>query len=166
MKKLVLGLVTALFFLGCSSNDDSFSNIEPQLVKGKSLQQLKLNDQFEKTHTLTADTKKVIFAFSKDMGHLGNDFFSAQDEHYLENNHAVYVADISQVPSLIRSMFVLPGLKDYKHTVLLISDNTDSVRYKPKNNSEKIMIVDVDNFIITNISFEDTKEGLQKSLEL
>ena len=54
-------VIAALFFVGCSS-DETNVPVVPKLVVGKSLADLKLNDQFEKAHTLNEDTYRVIFA--------------------------------------------------------------------------------------------------------
>ena len=64
MKKILLGLVAALLFIGCSSEEQVDVNVEPSLVVGKALN-IALNDQFDKAHTLDTTTKKVIFVFSE-----------------------------------------------------------------------------------------------------
>ncbi len=164
MKKIIVGILTALVFLGCSS-DKPQTDVEPQLVVEKSLGDLKLNDQFGKEQTLDADTKTVIFAFSKDVGHTCNDFFATKNESYLKDHKAVFVADVSGAPSLIRSMFILPGLKDFKHTILVIDDAETSAKYKPAHNSEKIVVVDLDNKKITDIKFLNSPEELDEKLQ-
>ena len=162
MKKILLGLIAVMFFLGCS--DDVKVDVEPKVVVGNSLESLALNDQFEKPQTLSAETKKVIFAFSKDMGHMSNEFFDKQDADYLAKHNAVFVADVSGAPSLIRSMFIMPGLKDFKHTVLVIEDQNIAASYRIEAHKETIMIVDIDNFIIENISYISSEEELAKAL--
>ena len=47
------------------------------------------------------------------MGHLCNDFFVTQDASYLANNKSIFVADVSSAPSIIRSMFIMPGFKRF-----------------------------------------------------
>ncbi len=165
MKKIILGLVTALVFLGCSSSESAQTNVEPKLEVNKSLADLKLNDQFGKPQTIDADTKTVIFAFSKDTGHTCNDFFATKDESYLKDHKAVFVADVSGAPSLIRSMFIMPGLEDFKHPILVIDDADVSAGYKPAHNSEKIVVVSVDNKNITAVEFVNSPEELDKKLQ-
>ena len=162
MKNVILGLIVAMFFLGCSENVKV--DVEQKTVVGSSLETLKLNDQFEKPQTLSADTKKVIFAFSKDMGHMSNEFFDKQGADYLAKHSAVFVADVSGAPSLIRSMFIMPGLKDFKHTVLVIEDKNAAASYRIDEHKEALMILDVNNFIIENISYVSSEEELAKAL--
>ena len=162
MKNIILGLIVAMFFLGCTK-EESIA-VESKTVVGNSLETLVLNDQHEKPQSLSADTKKVIFAFSKDMGHMSNEYFNKQDPNFLVEHNAVFIADVSGAPSLIRSMFIMPGLKDFKHPVLVIEDKNVAASYRIDENSEKLMILDVDNFIITNISYVASEDELAKAL--
>ena len=164
MKNIILGLVATLFLIGCSADKEVAVNVEPSLVVGKSLD-LTLNDQFEKAHTLDANTKQVIFVFSDDMGHLTNDYFITREPTYLSDNNTQYVADISGAPSLIRSMFIMPGLKDYKHTVLLLTEKADSAPFRATMDTQKVVVVSVSNGSITAIKNISTKEELIATIE-
>jgi len=165
MKKILLGLLTALLFLACSSNEGAKNTTEPGLVVNKSLQNLKLNDQHGKAYTITKDTKKVIFAFSKETGHLCNDFFATKSDSYLSDNGVVFVADVSGAPSLIRSMFIMPGLKDFKHTILIIDDKAVSNQYKTAENAEKIVAVNLKDLVITDIKYLSTSNELLANIQ-
>lgn len=165
MKKIVLGLITALFFIGCSSDKEVAVNVEPTLVVGKSLKDLKLNDQFEKSHALDANTKKVIFVFSDDMGHLANDYFATKEASYLADNNTQFVADISGAPSLIRSMFIMPGLKDFKHTVLVLTEKEVSAPYRSGLDTEKVIVAHIDNGSISKIDTLSTQAELIATIE-
>ncbi len=164
MKKILLGLVATLLFIGCSADKKVDVNVEPSLVVGKSLN-LTLNDQFEKAHSLDASTKKVIFAFSKDMAHTCNDYFETKEASYLADNNTQFVADVSSAPSIIKSMFILPGLKDFKHTVLLLNEEEVAAPFKAKVDAEKIVVVYVDNGSITSIKTINTKDDLIATIE-
>ena len=165
MKKIVLGLLVGLLFIGCSSDKSEQKNVEPNLVVSKSLSSLSLNDQFEKAQTIQADTKKVIFAFSKDVAHTCNDFFATQSPTYLSDNNTHFVADVSSAPSLIRSMFILPGLKDFKHTVILLDDKNIAAPFKAGVDVEKIVIVYLNNKIITDIKTIASTTELKQTIE-
>lgn len=165
MKKIITGLLTLLLFIGCGSNATTDAKVEPKLVVTKSLADLKLNDQNEKPQTISADTKKVIFVFSKDNGHACNNFFATKDDSYLKDNNVQFVADVSGAPSIIRSMFIMPGLKNFKHTILVIDDKGVSAAYKTEQNSEKIVLVMLDNQIITEIKYLNNVEELEKEIQ-
>ena len=77
MKIIIAFFLTALMFVGCSSKETTDTPAEAKLVLLKTLS-LNLNDQNEKAYTLAPTTSKVIFAFSKDVGHTCNDFFATK----------------------------------------------------------------------------------------
>ena len=162
MKNIILALLVSLAFLGCSSKTVEDKNVHPKLVAGQSFEAFTLNDQFEKAHTLKADTTKVIFAFAKDSAHVCNDYFKTQKPTYLSDHHTAFVADVSAAPSLIRSMFIMPGLKDLKHTVLLLEDKTVAAPYKKGLDINKIAVVYIVNQKIEKIKFITTADELKK----
>jgi len=164
MTKIIVGLLTALFFLGCSAKEVN-ENIVPKLVVGKSLENVTLNDQFEKKHVIAQDTKTVIFAFSKDSAHTCNNYFITKPATYLEDNHAQFIADVSAAPSFIRSMFIMPGLKDFKHTVLVLDDKSVASAFRAGVNTEEIVIVSLEDDKVTDIKTVTTKEALSKAIE-
>ena len=165
MKKIFTLLFTLLLFLGCGSNAADKGVVTPKLVLKNSLADLKLNNQNGQAQTISADTKKVVLVFSKENGHACNDFFATKNASYLQDNKTQFVADVSSAPSLIRSMFILPGLKDFNHTILVIDNQATSSSYKTAQNSEKIVLVLVENKIITEIKYIKDVEELQKELE-
>ena len=159
MKKIVAILLTALVFIGCSSK--GASNIEPKIVVGKSLNTLTLNDQNGKKHSIKNDTKIVIFAFSKDAAHTCNDYFNEQSPDYLEKHHTQFIADVSSAPSFIRSMFIMPGLKDFKHTVMIFEDKENASGYRAGQDNEKIVVVYLNNKSISSIKTISTAKELE-----
>ncbi|MCF6339578.1 MAG: hypothetical protein L3J10_02345 [Sulfurimonas sp.] len=166
MKRIISSLVIALVFLvGCSSPSEAVKESDYILVVGKSLDNITLNDQFEKSHEIDENTKKIIVAFSKDMAHLCNDYFDTQTQTYLSDNNTQFIADVSSAPSLIRSLFIMPGLKDFKHTVLLLEDETIASAYKASLSTEKIIVVYVDNKSIIDIKTINTELELKETIE-
>jgi len=165
MIKTVVALALTFLFLGCNSKSDEFTNVNAKLVIGQNLSKLTLNDQFEKSHTLSNTTTKVIFAFSKDAAHICNDFFVTQIPTYLADNNTVFIADVSAAPSLIRSMFILPGLKDFKHTVLLLDDKAAAAPFRKDMDVEKIVVVSLNAGEITKVATLSTQKELQATIE-
>jgi len=165
MKNIIIALMLSVAFIGCSSKATEDVNVLPALVVGKTFDKLNLNDQFEKPHTLKTDTYKVIFAFSKDSAHTCNDFFKTQTPTYLQENHTEFIADVSAAPSLIRSMFIMPGLKEFKHTVLLLEDKQVAAPFKKGLDSEKIAVVYILNKKIEKIDSITTADELKKVVE-
>lgn len=165
MRNIFIALISALLFLGCSSKGASDVNVKPKLVVGKSLENIGLKDQHEKAQKIKDDTKLVIFAFSKDAAHTCNNFFETKKPTYLEENKAQFIADVSSAPSLIRSMFIMPGLKDMKHTVIIIDDKDIAKPYKSGLDSEKIVLVKLDNHKILSVETITTAKELETNIE-
>ncbi len=165
MIKIITVLTLALLFVACGSKEKNTQNIEPKLVVGKSLNGLTLPDQFEKEHTLAPTTNKAVFAFGKEAAHICNDFFVTQDAAYLADNNTEFIADVSAAPSIIKSLFILPGLKDFKHTVLLLNEKAVATPFKEGMNPEKITVVYLDNGTITKIETISTDKELQAIIE-
>ena len=165
MKKIILAFLIAVAFIGCNSDSTTDKNIEPKLVVDKQLDKLLLKDQFDKEHPINKDTYRLVFAFSKDAAHTCNDFFNTKGPNYLQEHHSQFIADVSAAPSLIRTLFILPGLKDFKHTVLLLDSKEQAAPFRKGMDVEKIAIVYIVNKRITKIKEITTQEELRKALE-
>ncbi len=165
MKKIIISLIVALLFIGCSSDVSGKNPIEPKLVVDKYIDDLVLKDQFEKEHAINKDTYRLIFAFSKDAAHLCNDFFNTQKPTYLQDHHSQFIADVSAAPSLIRSLFILPGLKDFKHTVLLLDDKKVAAPYREGMDTDKVVIVYIINKRIVEIKDINSAMELKEAIE-
>jgi len=159
MKNIILALLVAFSFIGCNSkSDEQTANATPKLVVGKSLSEIKLGDQNEKPRTISKETKIIFFSFSKPTGHACNDFLESKPANFLQEHNALYVADVSAAPSLIKKMFILPDLKDLKFPILLINDDKLSAEFSKGMDKEKIVVVTLDNGTIVNIkNVADTK---------
>ena len=77
----------------------------------------------------------------------------------------MFVADVSAAPSMIRSMFIMPGLRDFEHTILVIDQEEISNQYKIADKAEKIVLVSLENFIITKIEYLDTVQEIEANLQ-
>jgi len=161
MKKILASLMIAVLFLGCSSNSQENKNVEPKLVVGKSLADMQLKDQNEKPEKLSADTKIVFFSFSKPIGHACNKFLESKPANFLAQHNAVYVADVSPAPSLIKKMFILPDLKELKFPILLINDDKLSAEFTKGMNKDTIVVVHLDNMKITKIDNLKDEKALE-----
>ena len=78
-------------------------------------------DQFKKKLAITPQTKEIIISFSKKNGKAVKAFLQTH-KGYLEKKQAVYLADVSSVPSLVMSLFMKPSLQKNNFRVGLIED--------------------------------------------
>ena len=75
----------------------------------------------------------------------------------LEKNSAVYVADISGMPSLISKFIALPKMKKYPFSVLLLDDTNKDNFVKEDG---KIIVYSLENGKVVKIDKISTKEEL------
>ncbi len=138
-------LITSLFSQGFEKN-------------GK-LNHFSLPDQFNKMHTVSDDTQTLIVSFEKDTGKMVNEFLASKESDFLQKHHAVFIANISGMPSIITKLFALPKMRDYKHTILLIYDENDK-RFLQKD--ELSTVYKIENGVIKDIEFVKDKKDLEK----
>ncbi len=121
-----------------------------------------LPDQHNEIHSLKNDTKKVIFVFSKGMGHVVKNYLAAQSADFLPSKNMLFVADISPMPIAIRNFMAMPDLKKSKYSVLLIFEPTLAKPLLDEKNKDKIIIATLENKKITNVAYAvNEKEFLE-----
>ncbi len=108
-------------------------------------------------------TKTVILAFSKGTGALVNDFLAAQDKLYLQKHHAIYIADIHNVPYIIAILIAIPKLKKHKHLIYL--HDGDEFQKEVPNEEDKVTLLKFENNKVSEISFITTQDALQIAIQ-
>ena len=151
-KKIVLATLLALGLNAASLNIDS------------SIVDIKIKDQFDKVHTLNSDVKTILFASDKGTSDMLRDYLLplSEKENVLEKNGAVYVADISGMPSLISKFIALPKMKKYPFSILLLDDSNKENFVKEDG---KIIVYSVVDGKITNIEKISSKEELSNIIK-
>ncbi|MCQ4347578.1 FAD/FMN-containing dehydrogenase [Pseudomonas stutzeri] len=89
------------------------------LESGERLAPWTLNDQFDAPYTLDDELRVLLVARSMDGAKLLDAALAGQPKGYLEARRALFVADISRMPSLIGKLFAIPAMRDYNYRVLL-----------------------------------------------
>ncbi|HJE02419.1 hypothetical protein AAX26_00058 [Aliarcobacter thereius] len=147
MKKL---LILALLALGLNANP---------LIIDSSIDGIKIKDQKEKEHTLDANIKTVIFASDKGTSDIIKDYLLSisETENILDRNSAVYVADISGMPSIISKFIALPKMKKYPFPILLLDDSNKANFTKEDG---KIIVYSILDGKVSSIEKISTKEEL------
>lgn len=177
MKKIFLVTAIAgmlLLSTGCSKSDTvvnidvvsiNSGTVAPNIAIGKELSVLEFTDQHEQKHILNNATKKVIFAFKKDMGHIVKELLSSKPQNYLGSKNSYFVADVSKMPSLIFKYAALPDLKESLYPVLLLTDEAVAAGFINEKEIERIMVVTLHNKIVENVTFVATAADLLKEID-
>ncbi|PLY07202.1 MAG: hypothetical protein C0625_06190 [Arcobacter sp.] len=118
-----------------------------------------LADQFDKIHTVNGNIKTIVVSFEKGTGADINEFLDKKPADFLQKNNAVFIANISGMPSIITKLFALPKMKKYKHNILLIYDEKDT-RFLQKE--DKSTVYKLENGVIKSINYIE-KEDLEKT---
>ena len=147
IKKLLLTTFLALGLNAASLNVDSTVN------------DIKIKDQFEKEHTIGTNVKTILFASDKKTSDMLRDYLLpiSEKENVLEKNGAVYVADISGMPSLISKFIALPKMKKYPFSILLL-DDTNKANFTKEDG--KIIVYSLEAGKVVKIDKISTKEEL------
>ncbi len=123
-----------------------------------------LPDQFGKAHTLSPETKIMVFAFTKTTGHIIKAAMADKPKGFLERHKAVLVADISGMPTVIQNMFALPDLRKSDYSMLLIYDKNMAKRLKEGQATDKVIVMHLENGKVTKVEHADSPEALNKAL--
>jgi len=142
MKKLLLLIAFIL----------PFGLFAESLKEGSVIQAPAIKDQFEKTMSITPQTKQIIIAYTKSQGDVMKAFFEA-NPNYLSENSALYLMDATAVPSLVMSMFMMPKFKKYPYAIGLLENEKD-VAYFPKK-EDRLTVITLDNLNVTTIDFKE-----------
>ncbi|MNN48145.1 hypothetical protein D3C81_1626080 [compost metagenome] len=89
------------------------------LETGERLAPWTLSDQFDQPYTLDDQLHVLLVARSMEGAKLLGAALEGRPKGYLEARQALFVADISRMPSLIGKLFAIPAMRDYSYRVLL-----------------------------------------------
>jgi hypothetical protein len=134
-------------------------------LKINSTLDLKLPDQFEKTVTLKDSTKKLIFAFSKNTGHITREFFKKQPKNYLDSKNALFAADVSKMPVFIRNTFAMPDFKKSPYHILLIYEKKAAQELEQGLDKDKVIVVELNNKKVVKVNYASNEEELKELLK-
>lgn len=96
-----------------------FSSLALALEPGERLAPWTLLDQYEVPYTLNEQTRILLVARDMEGARLLDTALQGRPKGYLEQRHAVFLADISRMPGVIASLFALPKMRDYNYRVVL-----------------------------------------------
>ena len=109
---------------------------------GESLPAVILKDQFDVPLPLDAKVRSLVFSremASKDMIEA---LLTDEGAGFLAEHEAVYLADISKMPSLITKMFALPKMKEYPFRLFLDLDGSLTARIPVQAGKVTLLFLD------------------------
>ncbi len=85
-----------------------------------------LPDQFDLPHSLAPETQTLILTFTRNTGEEVRSFLDGRNEDVLLTHHAIFIADFSHLPVVLRNLSVLPRLRKYLYPIVLLYEETMS----------------------------------------
>lgn len=177
MKKIILGLIALIVIAagvlfgvnGQSSYDASKYSLsitpENKSFGVDSSIDFILPDQFDNANKLSGSTEKLIFAFSKDMGHEVKIFMDAKPASLLKEKHAMILLDVSPMPTVILNTFAIPDLKKSEYSTLLVHDKNMAKQLRDGLDKNKISVLTLESKRVTKIEYASSKEELGRIIK-
>ena len=170
-KSLLLSIIVSasLLFAGCGDKTKNTNIVEKSAFAdikiGNKLADFTIADQFDKKISLTNDTKKVIFACKKDMGHIVREYLNTKPKDYMQKNGIIFIADISAMPKIIFNMFALSDMQNAHYPILLIKKEENAKRFINEAKKDFIMVISLENKIIKDIKYVNNKQDLTRVMQ-
>ena len=133
------------------------------LEPGERLAPWTLLDQHDVPYTLNDETRILLVARDMDGAKLVNAALEGKPKGYLDERHAVFLADISRMPRIIATLFALPKMRDYNYRILIDRDARIAPRYQV-GEGEVLWLQLEDGKLVEQRVFRDAK-GLSDSLD-
>ena len=130
---------------------------------GDTLAPWTLLDQYDQPYSLGADTRVLLVARDMDSAKLVKAALAEQPKGYLEARHAVFVADIQRMPSIISKLFAIPAMRDYSYRVMLDRQGEVASRY-PGQEGQVLWLQLDHSRVVAQQQFSDAK-ALQSALD-
>lgn len=150
MKALFIGLCLA------------FSTLASAFEPGTEIPSVTLKNQFDEPMQLTAETKKLFFTPDKKAATVMNEYLQ-ENSKKLDEAGALYVSDISRMPSMITKMFAMPAMKKYPFKIALDRDG-ELTKNWPRE-KDKLTVVELNNQKVVSVRFIGTKEEVADALK-
>lgn len=139
------------------------SSVALAMEPGERLAPWTLLDQFDAPYTLNDETHILLVARDMDGAKLVNAALEGQPKGYLQQRQAVFLADISRMPSVIATLFALPKMRDYNYRILLDRNARIAPRY-PAGEGEVLWLQLEDGQLVEQKVFKDAA-ALKQALD-
>jgi hypothetical protein len=157
MQRLILGFLTAAILLAAPGT----VRADP-LAPGATFPALTLADQHGEPATIDGETRLVLFTRDMDASKITKAALAENGEELLARGHAVYVSDVTGMPSMITSMFAIPAMKRRAYRMLLDREGTATADVPSEDG--KVTVLRLDNRVITSVKYVDVEVMLRKAL--
>jgi hypothetical protein len=124
---------------------------------------LELKDQNDQTVAINEQTNMVLFAAGKSTSALMSKVLEDLPSTTLKDKKAIYVADISGMPSFITKMVAIPKMQKRPYIIAILRDEAQSKLFPQKDDA--ITIIKLKSGKVTEITFVTKQEEITKALQ-
>ena len=113
----------ALLILAAMFSTAGHGHSEELYTVGSAVSTFSANDQFGAPFKFGPDCRALMISFDMATGKQANLKLSALGKNFLPEHHAVFMANIHEMPAIGRA-FALPKMRSYAHRIVLADDPT------------------------------------------
>jgi hypothetical protein len=135
------------------------------LAVGDAIAPFELMDQHEKSHTVDAGVRVLLLSRDMDGGGVVREALERQGDAagaFLAERSAVYVADVSRMPGLVRRMIAIPRMRGRPYPVLLDQEGTTTAALPSQ--AGKASVLWLDGLRLVRVEQVDTPDALLELL--
>lgn len=133
-------------------------------VVGQPLPALTLQNQHQKSWGWNDTTRLVILAKGRAPANWVMDVVGSQGQGFLASRQAVYLADMSKMPSFITRSFAIPALREQPFEVGVVMD--DKVLAAWPQQADTLTLIHLDSSRVVRHEFVTDAAGLRRALGL
>jgi hypothetical protein len=144
---------------------DTAAYAEPEFYGvGDRLPEIVLRDQHDHEDAVDASTRILLFSRDMDGGKLLQSALEGTDAEVLAEQDAVYLSDISGMPSLIARLFAVPSMRKRPYSMLL--DRSGEATERIPDVEEKATVIFLKDLRIERIEHVDSADGVRALIGL
>lgn len=121
-----------------------------------------LDDQHGNQHTIDGGTRAILYAREMEGGKLVKEALSESGAELLSDADAVYVANVSGMPALIRRIFALPKMRRRGYPVLLDTEGTITRDFP--GSEGRATLIQLETSKVVGIDHYDSAEAVRTAL--
>ena len=133
------------------------------LVVGAHLAPATLLDQNEVPHPIDKSTRIILFAREMEGGAVIRALLDEEGPKYLEEHRALYVADISGMPTLIARLVAIPKMQEERPYPTLLDRDGATTAFFPAE-AGRVTVMALDNLRVTAIDYRDSLAGVREAV--
>lgn len=132
------------------------------LTEGATLPEIALADQHDVARRVDPETRLLLFTRDMDASKITKEVLAENGAESLARAGATYVADISAMPSLVTTLFAMPGLRKRPYVMLL--DREGTVTKDLPSRKGAVTVMTLDRMVVRRIEYVTSADRLRAVL--